>query len=267
MSRAAQELRVRLPVAVDLDTPWRPVPACRWVPSARRYGRRSRRPPLTAALAADGSLRLVGLMAYEGQVAGVGDRVPGRPLRSLAVRGCSASLRELATGCPGPWTPSMPSWPDGERLDLVNGGGTGSLPGAPAGAVTDLPAGSGLYAPPSRHVPLAGAPAGRPVRPPVVRRPGPGVATCSVAVVIRTAGAEGCPPRAPGRPRLTGQEGPGEVQSPFRGAAADLRRSATWCGSGTPRPVSCASGSTLCGEGGRLVDEVPTYRGEGHTFL
>src|SRR5690606_57080 len=31
-------------------------------------------------------LELVALMAYEGQVAGVGDRIPGRPLRTRAVR-------------------------------------------------------------------------------------------------------------------------------------------------------------------------------------
>ena len=41
--------------------------------------------------------RLVGLMGYEGHVAGVGDAVPGRPLRSRAIRLMqSAARRELA---------------------------------------------------------------------------------------------------------------------------------------------------------------------------
>ena len=81
------------------------------------------------ALLADEHLRLVGLMAYEGQVAGVGDRVPGRPLRSLAVRGMQAgSLRELHDRLPRVVDAVRPRLSgDGERLDLVNGGGTGSL--------------------------------------------------------------------------------------------------------------------------------------------
>src|SRR3954463_2214338 len=58
-------------------------------------------PAQVAALAREVLVRpglaLDGLMAYEGQIAGVGDRPPGRPLMGLAVRGMQAlSARELA---------------------------------------------------------------------------------------------------------------------------------------------------------------------------
>ena len=45
--------------------------------------------------------RLAGLMAYEGQIAGVGDRIAGRPLRSAAIRAMqSASEREIRSRLP-----------------------------------------------------------------------------------------------------------------------------------------------------------------------
>ncbi|NUR31118.1 MAG: amino acid deaminase/aldolase, partial [Catenulispora sp.] len=44
------------------------------------------------------AFHLVGLMAYESQIAGVGDAPPGRPLRGAAIRAMqSRSARELAT--------------------------------------------------------------------------------------------------------------------------------------------------------------------------
>src|SRR5262249_29599833 len=124
----------------------------------------------------------VGLMAYEAQIAGVGDAPPGRALRGRAVRAMqSRSARELAdrrarivaavedavaaAGAPA--------------LELVNAGGTGSLEGSSAErAVTEVSAGSGLYGPT-----LFDAYSAFSVRPaamfalPVVRRPRRGVVT------------------------------------------------------------------------------------------
>ena len=253
VSRAARELRVRLPVAVDLDTAWRPVRGVSVGALRSPVRTPEQAAALTAALVADDNLRLVGLMAYEGQVAGVGDRVPGRPLRSLAVRGMqAASLRELRDRLPRVVDAVRAELArHGEQLDLVNGGGTGSLARtAAAGAVTELAAGSGLYAPdPLRHYrSLALRPAAL-FALPVVRRPAPGVATVLGGGYVASG--------PPGADRLPRAVLPAGLRLPARRARARCRprsaalpptgwRSATWCGSATPRPASCASGSTPC---------------------
>ena len=100
---------------------------------------------LAAAVVARPGLRLVGLMAYEGQIAGVGDRPAGRPLYGLAVRymqrqsGAELARRRAAI---------VAAVRDVAPLEFVNGGGTGSLEKTAAeAAVTEIGAGSGLYQP------------------------------------------------------------------------------------------------------------------------
>src|SRR4029077_17976043 len=111
-------------------------------------------------------------------------------------------------------------------LEFVNGGGTGSLESTAADeSVTELAAGSGLVGPTLFD-------AYRKFRPrpalqyalPVVRRPGPGVATLFSGGDI--ASGTGTPDRLPTpfRPaglRLTRVEGAGEVQTPVVGAPTD----------------------------------------------
>ena len=85
------------------------------------------------------------MMAYEGQIAGVGDRPPGKPLMRLALPVLQAlSARELAR--------RRAEIVDAVRsvapLRFVNGGGTGSIERTAAEpAVTEVAAGSGLYGP------------------------------------------------------------------------------------------------------------------------
>lgn len=90
--------------------------------------------------------KLVGIMAYEGHIAGVGDAVSGRPLRSRAVRLMQATARkELAERRAEVVRAVRAVEPD---LEFVNGGGTGSVQHTAAeDAVTEIAAGSGLYVP------------------------------------------------------------------------------------------------------------------------
>src|SRR3954465_6411638 len=89
---------------------------------------------LAREIVARPELQLDGLMAYEGQIAGIGDRPPGKPLRALALPVVQAlSARELAA--------RRAAIVDAVRsvaaLRFVNGGGTGSVErpaGAPAAA-------------------------------------------------------------------------------------------------------------------------------------
>ncbi|PLW73613.1 alanine racemase, partial [Streptomyces sp. DJ] len=120
--------------------------------------------------------RLVGLMAYEGHVAGVGDAVPGRPLYSRAVRRMQAlARRELAVRR----AEVVRAVREVADLEFVNGGGTGSVQHTVAeDAVTEVAAGSGLYVPRlfDGYTSFRGRPAALFAQP-VVRRPGAGAVT------------------------------------------------------------------------------------------
>jgi D-serine deaminase-like pyridoxal phosphate-dependent protein len=216
-------------------------------------------------------VELAALMAYEGQIAGVGDRPPGRRLRGAAIRfmqrrsaaelaerrgAIVAAIREVA------------------ELPIVNGGGSGSLEltGAEE-AVTEVTAGSGFYAPAlfdhySRFslTPAAGFAL------PIVRKPAPSVATALGGGYLASGSGDPARLPVPWLPeglRLDPEEGAGEVQTPLLGPAA-ARLSI-----GDRVYLRHAKAGELCErfdslhlvEGREVVDTVPTYRGEGKAFL
>ncbi|MET9802155.1 amino acid deaminase/aldolase [Streptomyces sp. NPDC006368] len=216
--------------------------------------------------------RLVGLMAYEGHVAGVGDAVEGRPVRSRAVRLMQAAARrELAVRRAAVVAAVRAVAPD---LEFVNGGGTGSVQHTAAEeCVTEIAAGSGLYVPRlfDHYTSFTGRPAALFAQP-VVRRPGVGVVT----VLGGGHPASGAPgrdrlpvPYLPEGLRYDAMEGAGEVQTPLLGPPADdlLIGDKVW--------FRHAKAGELCErfdrlhlvEGDRVTATVPTYRGEGRTFL
>jgi D-serine deaminase-like pyridoxal phosphate-dependent protein len=220
--------------------------------------------------------RLAGLMAYEAQIAGVGDRIPGRPLRNAAVRLMqSASERDIRRRLPGIVEAVREVVAErGRRLEFVNGGGTGSLSRTAATGIADeLTAGSGFYAPAlfDDYRSLSLEPAAFFCLP-VVRRPVGGVATLLGGGYLAsgTAARDRLPdPYLPGGLRFDRQEGAGEVQTPVLGAAAYKLRI------GDRVYLRHAKAGELCErfeslyliEGEAVVDQVPTYRGEGKAFL
>jgi D-serine deaminase-like pyridoxal phosphate-dependent protein len=261
-----------LRICIDVDASWRPL--------GGRVHIGVKRSPLhtpqqVAALAreivARPGLQLVGLMAYEAQIAGLGDRPPGKPLLGLALRAVQrASTRELAERR----TAIVAAVEAIAPLELVNGGGTGSIESTAAEpAVTEIAAGSGLYGPTlfdayTRFTPLPAAMFALPV----VRRPGRGVATAlGGGYVASGSGDRARLPRPvlPAGLKLDGREGAGEVQTPVLGAAADglYVGDRVW--------FRHAKAGELCErfdalhliEGDHVVETVPTYRGEGRCFL
>ncbi|MET9363573.1 amino acid deaminase/aldolase [Streptomyces sp. NPDC006632] len=227
---------------------------------------------LARAVARRPGFRLVGLMAYEGHVAGVGDAVAGRPVRSRAIRLMQgAARRELAARRAEVVRAVRAVAPD---LEFVNGGGTGSVQHTAAeAAVTEIAAGSGLYVPRlfDNYTSFSGRPAALFAQP-VVRRPGVGVVTV-LGGGYPASGAPGADrlpvPYLPEGLRYDPQEGAGEVQTPLLGSAADdlLIGDKVW--------FRHAKAGELCErfdelrliEGDRVTATVPTYRGEGRTFL
>ncbi|MEU5403005.1 amino acid deaminase/aldolase [Streptomyces sp. NPDC005963] len=270
-ARAGGRQEVR--VCLELDT------ALRLLGGRIRIGaRRSplNRPAALADLARSvvrrPGFRLVGLMAYEGHVAGVGDAYEGRPVLSYAISMMQrVSRAELAVRRAEAVRAVRAVAPD---LEFVNGGGTGSVQHTAAeAAVTEVAAGSGLYLPRlfDDYSSFSGRPAAL-FALPVVRRPGVGVVTVLGGgyPASGAAGPDRLPvPHLPAGLRFDGREGAGEVQTPLLGAAADdlLIGDKVW--------FRHAKAGELCErfaelhliEGDRVVGTVPTYRGEGRTFL
>ncbi|MEV7729272.1 amino acid deaminase/aldolase [Streptomyces sp. NPDC087917] len=216
--------------------------------------------------------RVVGLMAYEGHIAGVGDSLAGRPVRSRAIRLMQgAARRELSARRAEVVRAVRAVAPE---LEFVNGGGTGSVAETAAeDAVTEIAAGSGLYVPRlfDNYTSFRGRPAALFAQP-VVRRPGVGVVTVLGGgyPASGAAGADRLPvPYLPAGLRYDPQEGAGEVQTPLLGSAADdlLIGDRVW--------FRHAKAGELCErfeelhliEGDRVTAVAPTYRGEGRTFL
>ena len=249
-------------VVVDVDASLRIGPAHLGV---RRSPTRSpRRAASVAKAARDAGLRVVGLMFYDAQIAGLPDSsaairlVKARSDASLRRR--RSAVRSSVEAVVGP-------------LEIVNGGGTGSLhlTGRDA-SLTELAAGSGLVGPtlfdgyddftPQPAVAFAL---------PVVRRPARDVVTCFSGGYIASgpAGDSRVPMvHHPAGLRLIGTEGAGEVQTPLRGKAArDLAiGDRVWFRHAKAGEPAERFDEYVVISGDEVVDVVPTYRGEGKNF-
>lgn len=259
-------------ICIDLDAGW-------WTLGDRLKVGAKRSPvhdPADAvALAREISRRdkfeLVALLAYESQIAGVGDSPPGNPVRGELVRWMQRnSIGELAARRAA----VVEAVREVAEVEIVNGGGTGSLDTTSREkAITEVTAGSGFFAPAlfDHYSALSLTPAAA-FAIPVVRRPGPGVVTALGGGYLASGGGgrSRLPvPWLPAELKLDREEGAGEVQTPLSGAAADR------LALGDPVFMRHAKAGELCErfdslyllEGDEIVDEIPTYRGEGKTFL
>jgi D-serine deaminase-like pyridoxal phosphate-dependent protein len=261
-------------VCLDLDMSWRPLSRGPVVQIGT--WRSPLRSPAEAALFAAAVLSrpgfsLVGVLGYEGQIAGLGDAPPGRPVRAALVQAMqarsSAELNERRTEVVRRVRAIAP-------LEFVNGGGTGSLESTSADkSVTELAAGSGLVGPT-----LFDAYAKFHPQPallyalPVVRRPRTGVATLFSGGYV--ASGTGTPDRLPSPfwpagLRLTKTEGAGEVQTPVLGTAVDRLRIGDRVWMRHAKGGELAERLTayhLISPGEPDAISVPTYRGDGQCF-
>ncbi|WP_035804711.1 alanine racemase [Kitasatospora mediocidica] len=215
--------------------------------------------------------RVVGLMAYEGHIAGVGDRIAGRPLRSRMIQLMQAKARAELADRRSAVVRTLRQVAD---LEFVNGGGTGSVESTVAeAAVTEVAAGSGLFVPRlfDNYRAFQGRPAALFAQP-VVRRPGVGVVTVLGGgyPASGAAGPDRSPvPYLPQGLRYDPQEGAGEVQTPLLGSPADdlLIGDRVWFRHAKAGELCERFAELQLIEGDRVVRTVPTYRGEGLTFL
>ncbi|MFI6014371.1 amino acid deaminase/aldolase [Streptomyces sp. NPDC051243] len=215
---------------------------------------------------------VVGIMAYEGHIAGVGDAVAGRPLRSRAIRLMQATARRELAERRAEVVRAVRAVVPG--LEFVNGGGTGSVQHTAAeDCVTEIGAGSGLYVPRlfDNYTSFSGRPAALFAQP-VVRRPGVGVVTVLGGgyPASGAAGPDRLPvPYLPEGLRYDPQEGPGEVQTPLLGSPADdlLIGDKVWFRHAKAGELCERFDALHLVEGDSVTAVVPTYRGEGRTYL
>lgn len=216
-----------------------------------------------------------GLMGYEAQVAGLGDDNPFEPrmnavkaiVRRVSARELAGRRREMV-----------------ERLKeaglapaIVNGGGSGSLDTTtPDSGVTEVTAGSALLK--SHLFDYYRSPHMRALEPAcffaleVTRRPAEGIVTCLGGGYVASGppGVDKVPrPFLPRGLQLLPAEMCGEVQTPLK-VPSDVRLAP-----GDPVVFRHAKAGELAErfreyllvQNGRVVDRVPTYRGEGQCFF
>lgn len=259
-------------VCLDLDASWRN-------PVLGHIGvRRSalRQPYELQALAARVEQRdgftLVGVMAYEAQIAGVGDQPAGHPAEAALLRTIQrVSGAELAERRAA----AIAAVQSVAALEFVNGGGTGSLERTAAEPViTEVAAGSGLYGPHlfDHYSAFTPAPA-MAFALDVVRKPTRDRATLLGGGWIASG------PAAPNRLPLPvwpeglkyePREGAGEVQTPLRGETARQLKAGdrVWLRhTKAGEPMEHTHEIVPVTADGLALPAIPSYRGEGQCFL
>lgn len=273
LADAAAPGHAPLRIALELDAAYAPR-----LPGGRgpRFG--ALRSPLhapedVARLAAHairrGGFDVVGLMAYEAQIAGVGNA--GRSARAAAVRAMQRRSAPEIAERRGRTVELVRALTE---LEFVNGGGTGSLESTAADpSVSEVAAGSGLIGPAlfDRYTAFRPEPALL-LGFDVVRRPGPGVVTLLGGgwAASGAPGADRLPTVAwPEGLRFAPDEGAGEVQTPVRGPAADALAvgDTVWLRHAKAGEPAEHVNEYVVVAGGEVVGAWPTYRGEGKAFL
>ncbi len=261
-------------VCLDIDTSWQPLGPRVRIGSLRSPVRTpAQATALARAVLRRPELHLDGIMAYEAQIAGLGDAPPGRPLYGRVLR---AVQRRSAVELARRRAAIVGAVREVAPLRFVNGGGTGSLhTTGRERAVTELGAGSGLYHPHlfDHYRSFRGRPAAL-FALPVVRRPARGAVTVLGGGYLASGPADALRlplPHLPAGLSYSANEGAGEVQTPLLGAAADTLEigDRVWMRH-TKAGELCERFDTLHlidSDTGAYVRAVPTYRGEGRTFL
>jgi D-serine deaminase-like pyridoxal phosphate-dependent protein len=270
IAAVARRYSVRLPLCLDIDMSlvipglhfgvWR---------SPLRTPQHVR--PVVEQINDSPDVLLDGIMGYEAQIAGVGDNVPGQPLKNTLVQQLKRrSIHDLAKRRAEVVELIKSYGP----LRFVNGGGTGSILSTRAeSAVTEITVGSGFYSPglfdlyrDFRYQPAAGYAIE------IVRRPHPTIYTCLGGGYVASGaiGPEKSPqPYLPVGASLMALEGTGEVQTPIR------YQGPLQLNLGDPIFLRHAKAGELCERfprlllvaNGAVIDEVTTYRGDGQCFI
>lgn len=256
-------------VCIDVDASFKPAPGVHIGTLRSPLHSPKQAAAFARTVSQTSGVTLMGIMMYEGHIAGVGDK--GRSLRARAIRIMQKlSRKELARRrtkvvaavekVAGP-------------LELVNGGGTGSLESTCAeAAVTEAAAGSGFLAPVlfDGYRAFTLTPACWFVNP-VVRIPRPGTVTVAGGGRIASgpAGTDRLPcPVFPEGLTYAPDEGPGEVQTPLSGKATEFMNvgDSVWFRHAKAGETAEHANEAIVVRRGKIHGRWATYRGKGLLF-
>ena len=212
---------------------------------------------------------LVGMMAYESQIAGVGNRPTGKPVLARVTDWMQDKSSDEIHERRGQVALALG---DLTELEFVNGGGTGSLERTASDpSVTEIAAGSGLFGPHlfDGYSHFQPAPAAA-FALSVVRKP-----TVEMATLLGGGWIASGPPGLDRLPQLTwpaglefvAREMAGEVQSPVTGGGALSIGDRVWLRHTKAGELSEHLNELAIVEGDVVTEMMPTYRGEGKAFL
>jgi D-serine deaminase-like pyridoxal phosphate-dependent protein len=222
---------------------------------------------LGRAVVARPGFRLVGLMGYEAQIAGVVDTYGANRPYERVIAGVKRRSAEVAFARREEAVAGLRQLTE---LELVNGGGTGSIESTLTdSSVTELTAGSGLFGGHlfDRYRTFRPAPAASFVLS-TVRTPGRGLATLEGGGWIASGpvGPDRRPlPVWPEGLSYEPREQAGEVQTPVSGARLGIGDRVVLRHTKSGEPAERLASYHLV-RGGALEGEWPTYRGEGETY-
>ena len=218
------------------------------------------------------NISLSAIMGYEAQIAGLGEKNPANGvknyviplLKKKSIADYSKRRKEIVAYVKSKNFP----------LELVNAGGTGSIESSKQEDwVTEITVGSGFYSPALfdyyeafKHHPAAGFAVQ------IVRKPKPNFYTCLGGGYIASGGIgidKQPKPYLPEGIELTINEGTGEVQTPFEYSGSEK------IDLGDVVLFRHSKAGELCERfnelhivsNGKIIEKVPTYRGQGQCFL
>lgn len=271
LNSVAQSVGVVLPICLDLDMSIDP-PGIHFGVYRSPINSVEKALALHAVIKKADHLKLNSLMGYEAQVAGLGDRIPGQKLKNIVIRMLKRKSIQRVAERRKAVVDALRK--DGAELEIVNGGGVGSMEFTRnEQVVTEIAAGSGFYQSHLfdyydnfRHLPAAGFAVE------IVRQPQAGMWTCHGGGYIASGsiGQEKVPlPYLPAGAKLHPNEGAGEVQTPILYAGPEKIQL------GDPIFFRHSKAGELCErfnelvlvKEGKVSGTVKTYRGEGKCFL
>lgn len=274
LSQAGKNAKVTLNACLEIDTAYKPLNFPLYLGVRRSPVRTVEDALLVARASFDlSNVRINGIMGYEGHVASPNDNLPRKWVLNRLIRFLKKrSVNEFTPRRKG-ITEMLAS--EGLTLDIVNGGGSGSLVSTGRDpSVTEVTSGSAFYAPglfwhyrdvdfiPSAFFGIQ-----------VVRKPAKDMVTCQGGGYVASGptGQDKQPvPVYPEGLRMLPLEGGGEVQTPLK-----LPKECPELNLGDPVFFQHAKAGEICErfnffylvQGTNIVKKVNTYRGDGRAFL
>ncbi len=275
LSNVGKKADVEILACLEVDMAYRPFGTGAIHLGLRRSPLRTPAEALELARSAKGLLnvRIHSIMGYEGHIAGTNDNVPGKSLNNAFMRFIKRQSINEFSARRDEIVKALRA--EGLQLEIVNGGGSGSLVSTLKDPlVTEVTVGSGFYCSALFHhfKEVHYRPAAF-FATQVVRIPAPGLVTCLGGGYPASGGVgpEKLPkPVLPVGLKYLPLEGAGEVQTPLK-----LPKDCPKLELGDPVIFQHAKAGELCErfselaliQNGKIIERVPTYRGEGQTFL